>query len=179
MGVYPKQSGAKSGPAGRLRWVGLQRLERDRSFVLLWAGQTLSALGTEVSDIAIPTAAIFLFHAGALQVGVLAALRVLPFAGVGLVIGPYVDRVRKRPIMIAADLGRLVLLGSIPIAAGLGVLTLSQLYLVALLTGCCQVFFEVGYQSHLPVVDAAGGLVGMLSMRDLVRAGVLADSKRG
>ena len=160
VGVYPKQSGAKIRPGAGLRWVALQRLERDRSFVLLWAGQTLSALGTEVSDIAIPTAAIFLFHAGALQVGILAALQVLPFAGLGLVIGPYLDRVRKRPIMIAADLGRFVLLGSIPLAAALDVLTLNQLYAVALLTGCCQVVFEVGYQSHLPVLVGRERIMG-------------------
>jgi len=128
----------------------VRRLERDLSFVLLWAGQTLSSLGSSVSDLAIPTAAIFLFHAGPLQVSILGALEVLPFAGLGLLLGPYADRFRKRPIMIACDAGRFLLLGSIPVAAFAHVLTLGQLYGVAFGTGCFNVFFQVAYQSYLP-----------------------------
>jgi MFS family permease len=127
-----------------------RRLERDLSFVLLWAGQTLSSLGSSVSDLAIPTAAIFLFHAGPLQVSILGALEVLPFAGLGLLLGPYADRFRKRPIMIACDAGRFLLLGSIPVAGLAHVLSLGQLYAVAFGTGCFNVFFQVAYQSYLP-----------------------------
>src|SRR4030088_1297096 len=101
-----------------------RRLERDPSFVLLWAGQTLSSLGSSVSALALPTAAIFLFHAGALQVSILGALEVLPFAGLGLLLGPYADRFRKRPIMIACDAGRFLLPGSIPLPGLAPVLSL-------------------------------------------------------
>src|SRR5437588_5716265 len=94
----------------------VERLERDRSFLLLWAGQTISTLGSTVSDLAIPTAAIFLFHAGPFQVSLLGALETLPFVGVGLLLGPIADRVRRRPILIACDVGRFLVLGSIPLA---------------------------------------------------------------
>jgi MFS family permease len=118
--------------------------------VLLWAGQTLSSLGSSVSALAIPTAAIFLFHAGPLEVSILGALEVLPFAGLGLLLGPYADRFRKRPIMIACDVGRFLLLGSIPAAGLAHSLSLGQLYAVAFGTGTFNVFFQVAYQSYLP-----------------------------
>ena len=138
----------------------MERLERDRDFVLLWVGQTVSTLGTTVSDLAIPTAAIFLFHAGPLQVSIIGALLTVPFAGVGLLLGPYADRVRRRPILIACDLGRFLVLGSIPAAAVLGVLTLGQLYAVALLTGVFNVAFAVGYQAYLPALVTRRLLMG-------------------
>jgi len=130
--------------------MAARRLDRDLSFLLLWAGQTLSSLGSSVSALAIPTAAIFLFHAGPLEVSILGALQVLTFAGLGLLLGPYADRFRKRPIMIACDAGRCLLLGSIPIAGAAHLLTLGQLYAVAFGTGCFNVFFQVAYQSYLP-----------------------------
>ena len=138
----------------------MERLERDRDFVLLWAGQTVSTVGTTVSDLAIPTAAIFLFHAGPLQVSIIGALLTVPFAGVGLLLGPYADRVRRRPILIACDLGRLLVLGSIPAAAVLGVLSLGQLYAVALLTGVFNVAFAVSYQAYLPALVTRRLLMG-------------------
>ncbi|MDQ6919807.1 MAG: MFS transporter, partial [Candidatus Dormibacteraeota bacterium] len=128
----------------------VRRLERDSSFVLLWAGQTLSELGSSVSELAIPTAAIFLFGAGPLQISIIGALEVLPFAGLGLLLGPYVDRFPKRPVMIACDAGRFLLLGSIPAAGLAHLLSLGQLYAVAFGTGCFNVFFQVAYQSYLP-----------------------------
>ena len=130
----------------------MERLERDRSFLLLWTGQTVSTVGSAVSDLAIPTAAIFVFHAGPLQVSILGALETLPFIGVGLLLGPIADRVRRRPILIACDLGRFLVLGSIPLAAIAGVLTLYQLYAAALLTGIFNVFFQVAYQAYLPAL---------------------------
>lgn len=139
----------------------VRRLERDSSFVLLWAGQTLSSLGSSVSALAIPTAAIFLFHAGPLEVSILGALETLPFAGLGLLLGPYADRFRKRPIMIACDTGRFLLLGSIPAAGLAHVLSLGQLYAVAFGTGCFNVFFQVAYQSYLP---------GLVTRRHLMAA---------
>jgi len=139
--------------------MAARRLDRDLSFVLLWAGQTLSSLGSSVSALAIPTAAIFLFHAGPLEVSILGALEVLPFAGLGLLLGPYADRFRKRPIMIACDAGRCLLLGSIPIAGAAHLLTLGQLYAVAFGTGCFNVFFQVAYQSYLPSLVTRGRLM--------------------
>lgn len=130
----------------------MERLERNRSFLLLWAGQTISTLGTTVSDLAIPTAAIFLFHAGPLQVSLLGALETLPFVGLGLLFGPIADRIRRRPILIACDLARFLVLGSIPLAAVAGLLTIYQLFVAALLTGVFNVLFAVAYQAYLPAL---------------------------
>ena len=130
----------------------MERLERDRSFLLLWVGQTVSTLGSNVSDLAIPTAAIFLFHAGPFQVALLGALETLPFIGIGLLFGPVADRVRRRPILIACDAGRFLVLGSIPLAAVAGVLSIYQLYAAALLTGIFTVLFQTAYQAYLPAL---------------------------
>lgn len=130
----------------------MERLERDRSFLLLWAGQTISTLGSNVSDLAVPTAAIFLFHAGPFQVALFGALETLPFIGVGLFFGPVADRVRRRPILIACDAGRFLVLGSIPLAAVAGVLSIYQLYAAALLTGIFTVLFQTAYQAYLPAL---------------------------
>jgi MFS family permease len=118
----------------------------------LWAGETVSVFGSQVTLLAVPTVAILILHAGPFQVGVLSALEFLAFPTLGLVAGVYADRLRRRPIMILCDIGRALALGSIPVAFALGVLTLEQLYLVALLTGIFTVFFDVSYQSYLPAL---------------------------
>jgi MFS family permease len=100
----------------------------------------------------VPTVAILILHAGPFQIGLLSALEFLAFPTLGLVAGVYADRLRRRPIMITCDLGRLLALGSIPVAFALGRLTLEQLYVVALLTGIFTVFFDVSYQSYLPAL---------------------------
>ncbi|HXM52057.1 MAG TPA: MFS transporter [Candidatus Binatus sp.] len=137
------------------------RLWRHPDFLKLWAGDTVSQFGSQVTLLAVPTVAILLLHAGPFQVGVLSALEFLAFPTLGLVAGVYADRLRRRPIMIACDLGRFLALGSIPLAFVLNFLTLEQLYLVALLTGIFTVFFDVSYQSYLPVlVDRTNLLEG-------------------
>jgi MFS family permease len=114
-----------------------------------------------VTLLAVPTVAILLLHAGPFQVGILSALEFLAFPTLGLVAGVYADRLRRRPIMIVCDLGRFLALGSIPVAFVLNLLTLEQLYAVALLTGIFTVFFDVSYQSYLPVlVDRTNLLEG-------------------
>ena len=128
------------------------RLWRHPDFLKLWAGDTVSQFGSQVTLLAVPTVAILLLHAGPFQVGVLSALEFLAFPTLGLVAGVYADRLRRRPIMIACDLGRFLALGSIPVAFVLNLLTLEQLYGVALLTGIFTVFFDVSYQSYLPVL---------------------------
>jgi MFS family permease len=127
----------------------------------LWVGETVSVFGSQVTLLAVPTVAILILHAGPFQVGVLSALEFLAFPTLGLVAGVYADRLRRRPIMIVCDIGRALALGSIPVAFVLDVLTLEQLYLVALLTGIFTVFFDVSYQSYLPaLVDRANLIEG-------------------
>ncbi len=128
------------------------RLWRHPDFLKLWAGDTISQFGSQVTLLAVPTVAILLLHAGPFQVGLLSALEFLGFPTLGLVAGVYADRLRRRPILIICDLGRMLALGSIPVAFLVNGLTLEQLYVVALLTGIFTVFFDVSYQSYLPVL---------------------------
>src|SRR2546425_10393552 len=128
------------------------KLWRHADFLKLWTGETVSVFGSQVTLLAVPTVAILILHAGPFQVGLLSALEFLAFPTLGLVAGVYADRLRRRPIMIVCDLGRMLALGSIPLAFVLNLLTLEQLYIVALLTGVFTVFFDVSYQSYLPAL---------------------------
>jgi MFS family permease len=125
----------------------------------LWAGETVSVFGSQVTVLAVPTVAILILHAGPFQVGTLSALEFLAFPTLGLVAGVYADRLRRRPIMIVCDIGRGLALGSIPVAFVLGILSLEQLYFVALLTGIFTVFFDVSYQSYLPALVDRSNLI--------------------
>jgi MFS family permease len=140
--------------------TGRDSLWRHRNFMLLWSGQTISEMGSAVTALALPLTAVVVLKASTLQVGLLTAASYLAFALIALPAGAVVDRLPKRRIMIWCDLARLVLIGSIPVAAGLGVLALWQLYLVAVLAGVCSVFFDVSYQSYLP------GIVGPEHLMD-------------
>ena len=134
-------------------------LWRHRDFDLLWAGQTVSRVGTEVSTLAIPLIAIELLHATTFEVGLLTAVEFLPFLLVGLPAGAWVDRVRKRHVLLVADLGRLIALGSIPVASAIASVTLPHLFVVAFVTGVFTVFFDVAYQSYLPELVGLDHLV--------------------
>jgi MFS family permease len=116
----------------------------------LWTGETISQIGTQITFLALPLTAILILKATPFQVGLLGTLEFLPFILVGLPAGVWVDRLRRRRILIAGDLGRVIALGSIPIAYELGMLHIAQLYLVAFVTGIFTVFFDVAYQSYLP-----------------------------
>jgi MFS family permease len=123
---------------------------RHSDFRRLWIGDTVSQFGSQVSMLAVPLTAVLTLHASTLQVGLLTAVSSAAFLVIGLPAGAWVDRHRRRPVLIAGNLVRAVLLGSIPAAAALGVLRLGQLYAVAFATGICTVFFDVAYQSYLP-----------------------------
>ena len=135
------------------------KLWRDGEFLKLWGGQSISELGSQVSQLALPTVAILLLGATPFQVGLLTACEFLAFPTLGLVAGVYADRLRRRPIMIACDLARMVALASVPIAFAFNALTMPQLYVVALVTGVGTVFFDVSYQSYLPALISRADLV--------------------
>ena len=135
------------------------RLFRDGDFVKLWAGQTISEAGSQVTALALPTLAILVLRASPFQVGVLAALEFLPFPTLGLVAGVYADRLRRRPIMIASDIARMILIASIPIAFLVGYRSIEQLYVVGLAVGVFNVFFGISYQSYLPALVNRSDLV--------------------
>jgi MFS family permease len=114
------------------------------AFRRYWTGQAISGLGDQVSALAIPLVAVLGVHAGAAQMGYLAAAAWLPNLLFALHAGAWADRRRhRRHVMIAADLGRLALLATVPIAYALHALTLAQLYAVALATGTLSVLFDV------------------------------------
>jgi MFS family permease len=124
-------------------------LWRQRNFMLLWTGQTISMTGSAVTTVALPLVAIAVLGASAVEVGLLTAAAYGAFIFVSLPAGVVVDRLPKRKIMIWCDSSRLVIIGSVPVAAALHRLTLGQLYAVALMAGACAVFFDVSQQSYL------------------------------
>ena len=122
----------------------------DRRFFLLWAGQAISGLGTQISLLAIPTIAILTLHATPAQTGVLGTLEYLWFPILGLTVGVIADRHRRRPILIAADITRGCALLFVPLAFMIHALSLPLLYAIATVAGMASVFFEITYQSYLP-----------------------------
>jgi MFS family permease len=123
-------------------------------FLKLWTGQTISELGSRITREGIPLTAVLVLHAGTVQMGFLSALGAAAVLAFGLVAGVWVDRLRRRPILVAADLGRSAVLASIPAAAMAGALGMGQLYAVAALAGVLTVFFDVAYESYLPALVA-------------------------
>jgi MFS family permease len=117
-------------------------LLRNRDFVLLWTGQTVSEVGSSVTQLALPLLAVITLDATTFEVGALAACTQLAFLLIALPAGAWVDRWRRRPVLIWADIGRLVVIGSIPIADALGVLYLPQLFVVAIVSGALTVFID-------------------------------------
>ncbi|MFC0843150.1 MFS transporter [Streptomyces noboritoensis] len=125
-------------------------LLRDRDFRRLWAADTVSQAGTAVTVLALPLIAIGALDATPFQAGLLMTFEYLGFLLLGLPAGAWVDRARRRRVMVAGDLGRAALLASVPVASALDVLSLPQLYAVAFGMSVCTVFFDVAAQSHLP-----------------------------
>jgi MFS family permease len=125
-------------------------LSRHPDFLRLWAAQGISVMGTEITMIALPLIAVIVLHAQPIEIAVLAAAGLLPFLILGLPAGVLVERLPRRPVMIACDLARAVLLVSVPVAAAFGVLSLPQLVVVNLGVGTCRLFFDVADTSFLP-----------------------------
>jgi MFS family permease len=119
-------------------------------FLKLWAGQTISEFGSQISALAIPWVALVTLKSTAFEVATLGTVQFLPFVLFTLPAGVWVDWVSRRRVLIAGDLGRAVLLATIPLTYALGALTLWQLYVVGFLVGIHTVFFDVAYQSYLP-----------------------------
>ncbi|MCG8918021.1 MFS transporter [Actinokineospora sp. PR83] len=134
-------------------------LRGHQGFRRLWAGDTIAQFGTSIGNLVLPLLAIAVLQVTPGEMGVLTAAENAAFLLVGLPAGAWVDRMRKRPMMIRMDLARAVLLLTVPIAAWVGVLTLTHLVVVALGIGLCTVFFDVGYQSYLPALVGRAHLV--------------------
>jgi MFS family permease len=116
----------------------------------LWGGQTVSEVGSAVTTLALPTLAIFAFHAGPAAVGLMVASERLPFPFVALFAGAIVDRVRRRRVMVVCNVARLVVLVLIPLLSTAGLLRLWELFIAAAAMGVCTVFFDVSYMAYVP-----------------------------
>ena len=127
-------------------------LLRHPNFMKLWAGETVSQFGTQVTFLALPLIAATTLEVSPFEFGLLATIEFLPFILLSLPAGVWVDRMRRRPILIAGDLVRAVSLATIPVAFAFDALTIWQLYLVGFANGCATVFFDVAYQSYLPAL---------------------------
>jgi MFS family permease len=131
----------------RRRFTGLWH---HADFMRLWTGQTLSIFGSLIGATAMSFTAILVLNATPFQLGLLTAARLVPGFLTGLVAGAWVDRLRRRPILIVADIWRAALLATIPLTAVFGFLRIEQLYIVTFLTSILTIFFDVAYQSYLP-----------------------------
>ncbi|MGW3614122.1 MFS transporter [Micromonospora sp. NPDC005163] len=127
-------------------------LLRHRDFRLLWAGQAISSVGSNVTTVALPLVAVAVLDTGTFQVAVLTAAAWLPWLLIGLPAGAWVDRLPRRPVMVACDLLCAVAFLTVPLAAALDRLTVWHLLLVALGAGTARVFFETADQVYLPVL---------------------------
>ena len=136
----------------------------------LWSAQTISQVGSQITLLALPLAAIGL-DASAFEVALLGAIEVAPWLLFSLPVGAWVDRVLRKPILVAADVGRALVLLSVPLAYGLDVLTIWQLYAVGFVTGVLTVFFDVAYQSYLPSLVQRSQLEEGNSKLEISRSG--------
>jgi len=154
-------------------------LWRNQAFVRLWAAASVSIFGSLITRIALPLLAILTLGAGPIEVAVLRGMDLGATLLVGLVAGAWVDRLRRRPVLIWADLGRAVLLGSIPVAFVLGVLTFWQLLAVAAAAAVLTAFFDAADNAFLPtlvdrerLVEANGALAASGSAAEFLGFGL-------
>ncbi|MER5868730.1 MFS transporter [Streptomyces sp. NPDC002044] len=147
-----QDAGPASGPERPSLW-------RSRNFLLLWTGQTVGELGAQISAVAVPLLAATVLQATVFQISLLTFLAWLPYLLFSLPAGVIADRVDQRRLMIWCDLGRMALMGSLPVVAVVSDLRLWHLYTAVGLTGVLTVLFNVAYKSKLPRMVEAHQLV--------------------
>src|ERR1700709_679945 len=130
----------------------VESVRRSPSFLWLWGGQTISVFGEQFTGLAVPVLAVTLLHAVAWQLGILNAAATAAFLIVGLPAGAWVDRWLKRKVMILADVVRFAALAIIPILWFTHLLVIWELIVVVAIVGVASVFFDVGYQSYIPLL---------------------------
>jgi MFS family permease len=128
-------------------------LWRHPDFLKLWAGESLSLIGSQVTVLAMPIVAYLLLNASVAEMGVLGALARLPMV-LFFVVGVWVDRMRRRPVLIWSDVVRAAMLATVPLLFVMDMLTLWWLYVVVLVMGVAGVLFEIAYRSYLPILVA-------------------------
>jgi MFS family permease len=137
-------------------------LRRRSDSLKLWIGQFISQIGSHVTREGLPLAAVLVLGATPLQMGLLNGAGGAAVLAFGLFAGAWVDRLRRRPILMVTDIGRALLLASIPAAALFHRLTMTHLYCVAAAAGLMTVLFDVAYQAYVPSL-AEGSLLDINS----------------
>lgn len=145
-------------------------LWQHRDFLSLWGAETISQFGTQVSLLALPLVAILVLEESAFRVAALTSIEFLPFLLFTLPAGVWVDRLRRKPILVLGNVGRAVALLSVPLVYWLGDLTIWQLYVVGFSVGVCTVFFDVAYQSYIPALVGRDDVVEANSKLEISRA---------
>ena len=145
-------------------------LWRHPDFLKLWTAETISVFGSEFTGLALPLVAVLLLDASAFAVSALVVIEFLPFILFAIPAGVWVDRLRRKPILVLGDLSRAALLVTIPIAYALDALTMGHLYVVGFLVGIGTVFFDVAYQSYLPALVEREQLVDGNSKLEVSRS---------
>jgi MFS family permease len=125
---------------------------RNRNFQFLWSGQTISAIGDQMTGLALPVLAVTMLQASEWQIGMMNAAGMSMFLLIGLPAGAWVDRWLKRRVMILADLVRMLVVLSVPLAWWAGILNMTFLIVGAAVISAANVFFDVAYQSVLPIM---------------------------
>jgi predicted MFS family arabinose efflux permease len=150
-------------------------LWQHSDFLKLWTGQSISEFGSQISALAIPWLAAVGLHATPLEFSLINVFGFLPFILFALPAGVWVDRLRRRPILIIGDAGRAALLAYVPIAWALGILDIWQLLVLQFAIGIFTVFFDVAYQSYLPSLVARDQIVeGNSKLQTTVSAATIA-----
>jgi MFS family permease len=134
-------------------------LWRSGDFLKFWAGQSVSLVGTQFTVLALPLAATLLLHASPLEMGVLNSLQFLPGLILGLWFGVLLDRSRRRPIMLAANLVSALAIGTVPAVWVLGRLTMAQMFVVVFLVGSSSMVLQIGEASYVPTLVGRDRLV--------------------
>ena len=145
-------------------------LLRHPDFLKLWTAETVSVFGSAITQLALPLIAATYLQVTPFEFGLLTTIEFLPFILLSLPAGVWVDRLRRRPILIVADLGRALAIASIPVAFYFDALTIWQLYIVGFANGCFTVFFDIAYQSYLPSVVERDQLVDGNSKLEITRS---------
>lgn len=157
-GARPRHTGPAAGTAQepasqrerrRPRWGTLWA---HADFMRFWTGETVSLFGTQVTSLALPLTAIILLRATPEQLGLIRFLQYVPFLLLALLVGAWVDRRRKRPVMIGANVVRGLLIGLVPMLAIAGALHMPLLYAIAFAVGIATVFFDVCWMSYVPAL---------------------------
>ncbi|HEU5288246.1 MAG TPA: MFS transporter, partial [Candidatus Limnocylindria bacterium] len=131
----------------------------DGEFRKLWAGQAVSVVGSNITLIALPLTAALTLAATPQEMGLLTAAGWLPILLFSLLAGVWADRLQRRPVLIATDIARAAILGTIPVAALLGVLTIAHVLIAAFLAGAMTVLFRSAYVPFIPALVPREGLV--------------------